>query len=190
MLFSQRIKCEFSSENKDVSKQPLLPLCSSMCEHMCECEGFLSGVRRAWSWEDGAFVLVDYIASTGSAYQRTKLFVHRTPASFFSLSSSVSPPPNTQLSLFHFVLHFQAFSWHSHPKRLPLVLLLSLSLSHTCRLLPPICFLNILSSSLIIRPFRQLIWVQWPLASLDHTAPTDLRVSIDPGSVRQLWNAW
>lgn len=77
MLFSQRIKCEFSSENKDVSKQPLLPLCSSMCEHMCECEGFLSGVRRAWSWEDGAFVLVDYIASTGSAYQRTKLFVHR-----------------------------------------------------------------------------------------------------------------
>lgn len=32
-------------------------------------------------------------------------------------------------------------------------------------------FLNILSSSLIIRPFRQLIWVQWPRASLDHTVP-------------------
>lgn len=51
-------------------------------------------------------------------------------------------------------------------------------------------FLNNHSSSLIIHRFRQLIWVHWPWVSLDHTVPTDLRVSIDPGSVHQLKNAW
>ena len=64
----------FFSKIKDISEQPLLPLCSSMCEHMCECEGFLSGVRRAWSWEDGAFVLVDYIASNRVRLSEHKAF--------------------------------------------------------------------------------------------------------------------
>ena len=75
VLLSQKIKCDFFfSKIKDISEQPLLPLCSSMCEHMCECEGFLSGVRRAWSWEDGAFVLVDYIASNRVRLSEHKAF--------------------------------------------------------------------------------------------------------------------
>lgn len=53
---------------------------------------------------------------------------------------------------------------------------LRLFVLYSRRLHPPICFW-IFTPALIIHPFWQLIWVQWPWVSLDHGSPTDLSVN-------------